>query len=199
VRREWRWVIAAVAALTLGVTCAEAYAQLAAPYYAAVDRLIAAMQPWTIEELVVTRDPKSPGMVLRLTGEIRRQRDDSRPAAMVVSRVQVGEAIETPLVFLTLILVWPAATSRERLLRLAVGLPVWLSLEAITTAVQLLHPMAEAAAILSGDDNPLTPWERWSRFLESGGRFVLAFVAALLALTLTQRLSRRPPLVTAPS
>jgi hypothetical protein len=165
-----------MAALTLGVTCAEAYAQLAAPYYAAVDRLIAAMQPWTIEELVVTRDPKSPGMVLRLTGEIRRQREDSRPAAMVVSRVQVGEAIETPLVFLTLILVWPAATSRERLLRLA-----------------------EAAAILSGDDNPLTPWERWSRFLESGGRFVLAFVAALLALTLTQRLSRRPPLVTAPS
>lgn len=36
--------------------------------------------------------------------------------------------------------------------------------------------------MLNGDPDPLTPWERYSRFLEGGGRFVLEVLGALLTI-----------------
>ena len=189
-RPEWRWGIAAAVALTVGGFCAEPYARLAAPYYAAVDRLVARAHPWSVTEVAVVPDPQSPGVVLRLVGEVRRERSDARPAAIVVSRVQVGEVIATPLVFWTLLLAWPAVASRERWARVAAGVPVFLGLEALTTAAQLIHSMAEAAALLVA--GPLTLWERWSRFLEAGGNFAVAAVGALLTLAVAGGLARRP-------
>lgn len=184
-RPEWRWMLVAAAALAVGMSCAEPYARLAVPYYVTVARQIARLYPWTIDELVVAPDTRSPGAVLQLTGEVSRQRGDATPAARVVSRTQVGEAIETPIVFWSLLLAWPSATVRQRLLRLAVGIPVFLSLEAVTTVAQLVHSLADASAMLAGDDDPLTVWERWSRFLENGGRFVLETAAALLTIAAT--------------
>jgi hypothetical protein len=67
---------------------------------------------------------------------------------------------------------------------------VFLALEAATTGCQLLHSMAEASAILAGED-PVTFWERWSRFLEAGGRFVLEVATALVTVAAV------PPLVSA--
>ena len=189
-RPEWRWGIAAAVALAAGASCAEPYARLAAPYYAAVDRLLALAHPWSITEVDVAPDPNSPGVVLRLVGEVRRHRDDLKPAAIVVSRVQVGEAIETPVVFWTLLLTWPAAGRRERWTRLALGAAMFLGLEALTTAAQLIHPMAETAALLAGA--PLTLWERWSRFLEAGGDFAVAVAWALATLAIANAI--RPKL-----
>lgn len=190
-RPEWRWTIAAAVALSAGSLCAEPYARLATPYYRAVDRFIARTHPWTIEEVAVAEDPISRGSVLRLIGEVRRQRGDARPAATVVNRIQVGEVIETPIVFWTLLLAWPAATGRERGARLAAGVAVFLGLEALTTAVQLIHPMAAAAALLSGAS--LTLWERWSGFLEAGGTFAVATAAALATLAAANAIARRWP------
>lgn len=191
-RPEWRLTIAAAVALTAGTLCAEPYARLATPYYRAVDRLMARTHPWTIEEVAVAEDPNSRGSVLRLIGEVRRRRGDARPAATVVSRIQVGEVIETPLVFWTLLLAWPAAAPRERRTRVGVGAAAFLALEAMTTAMQLLSPMAKVSAILA--DDPLTLWERWTGFLESGGNFVLASAAALVTLAAANAIVRpRPP------
>jgi hypothetical protein len=188
VRLEWRIGFAALAALLVGALFARPYARLATPYYTAVDRWIAASHPWQVDEVVVT-DMQDHGAILRLTGEVRRRRSDARPAAKVVGRVSVGEAIETPLVFWTLLAVWPAVTSRERWVRLAWGIPVFLLLEAVTTGVQLVHSMAEVSAILGGDENPMTAWEVWSRFLEAGGQFAL--VAAAAAATVAVSAPRR--------
>lgn len=183
-RREWGWAITATLALSIGVTCAEGYARLAVPYYSAVTTLIADFHPWRVVSLVVKPDESSHGMVLRLTGEVRRHRDDPLPAAMVVNRVQVGEAIETPVVFWSLLLAWPAQTIRQRLIRMAVGIPVFLCLEGVTTACQLVYSMARASAILAGEQSPLTLWEHWSRFLEAGGRFVVEVAAAVVTIGL---------------
>jgi len=46
-------------------------------------------------------------------------------AARVVGRVQVGEVIETPLVFWTLLLVRPAASIRQRVIRVVVGILIF--------------------------------------------------------------------------
>jgi hypothetical protein len=183
--------MAGVVALTIGVAGAENYARLAAPYYAAVATLIAQMHPWKIVAVVVTEEGSGHGAILQLTGEVRRHRDDPSPAARVVSHVQVGEAVETPIVFWTLLLVWPATSVRRRLTFVALGFPVFLGLEAVTTACQLVHSLAEASAILGGDPDPLTVWERWSRFLEAGGGFAVAVLAAVFTVAIAARLADR--------
>ena len=193
-RLEWRIGCAAVAALLAGAVLARPYAGLAASYYAAIDRWIAASHPWQVDEVVVA-DTRDRGAILRLTGEVRRRRSDARPAATVVGRVSVGEAIETPIVFWTLLAIWPAATSRERWARLACGVPIFLALEAATTGVQLVHSMAEASALLGGEEDPVTAWEVWARFMEAGGQFALAAAAAAATMGLAApRRARRADL-----
>ncbi len=195
-RREWLWLGAAVLAFALGASCAETYARLAAPYYATVAAWIADRHPWRVLDVAVVHDDASHGPVLRLTSEVRQHSEDSRPAALVDSSVQVGEVVETPIVFWTLLLLWPAQTLRQRGLRFLIGIPVFLGLEAVTTACQLLHPLAEASALLAGESHPVTMWERWSRFLEAGGRFVLEVAAALIPVALISRVrsDRRNPI-----
>jgi hypothetical protein len=170
----------------MGVIFAEPYARLAAPYYAAVDRLFSVGHPWTIVSVEVRAGTKSPSPELQLVGDVRREAEDPRAAGRIISHVQVGEAVETPVVFWTLVLLWPAASMRRRWISFLVGLPVFLGLEAITTGIQLMHSMAEVSAVLAGESNPLTLWERWSRFLEAGGRFVVEIGAALFAVAIAR-------------
>ncbi len=189
-RRELWWAVIAITTLVVASTCAQGYARLAAPYYAAVARLIAHRHPWRIVSVGVTRSDVGPGSVLMLIGNVYRASGDARPAARVVTRVQVGEAVETPAVFWTMLLLWPAASLRQRLARLALGLPVFFALEALTTAVQLTHSLAEASALVAGAQDPITLGERWSRFLEAGGRFAVEACAVLFTVVISQRLGR---------
>lgn len=188
-RPEWRRALLAVVALVVASICAHGYARVAASYYAAVDRFVAIGYPWDILSVSVEPSDVSPGSVLRLVGDVRRHANDERPAARVVARVQVGEAVETPVVFWTMLLLWPAATVRQRLVRCALGLPIFLGLETITTAVQLIHNLPEASALLAGETDPITIWERWSRFLEGGGRFAVEVCAVLLTVAIASRLT----------
>lgn len=187
---DLRWLLAASLALVIGMSGAESYARLAAPYYATVARIIARGHPWSISRVEVANDERSHGSVLRLMGEVRAANDDPGPAAMIRARLQVGAVIQIPILFWTLLLAWPTPTIARRVALLAVGLPVFLGLEAATTVCQLLNPLAYASAVLAGTPNPVTLWEGWSRFIESGGRFVLALCAALITIAAVSR-SRR--------
>ena len=102
--------------------------------------------------------------------------------AQLVGRVQVGAVVEGPVIFWTLLLAWPARP-RRRMAALLLGVPVFVVLETSTTVCQLISGFAEASAIMAGDPDPVTPWDHWSRFIESGGRDVLAVVGALLTLS----------------
>jgi hypothetical protein len=184
VRPEVRWPLAIAAAFGLGIAFAQSYAQLGAPYYEAVDRLIAAGHPWDITSVDVRSGNSNLRTELQLRAFVRRQRDDLNPAARIVSRVQVGEVVETPMVFWTVVLAWSAVSTRQRILRLILGVPVFLLVEALTTATQLIPPMAQASALLSGETNPVTTWDYWSRFLEAGGQFVIASGAAIIVVAL---------------
>lgn len=190
-RPEYRWALGAAAAFAIGVTFAEPYARLTAPYYAAVDRLVAAGHPWDIISVDVRPGKSQLSAELQLWAFVRRHRYDLNPAAKVLGHVQVGEVVETPMVFWTLLLMWPAASIRQRLTRLAVGIPIFLALELITTATQLIVPMAQASAMLAGDPAPVTPWDHWSRFLEAGGGFVVATTGTLLAIATAARIFQR--------
>ncbi|MGO9988174.1 MAG: hypothetical protein ACLQAR_00935 [Steroidobacteraceae bacterium] len=189
VRPEIRWAITAAVALTLGVSFAEPYARLMAPYDAAIARLIAANHPWQVDTVEVKTGESGLSAELQLGGYVRRHREDPRPAARVLGRVVVGEVIETPLLFWTLLLMWPAASLGQRAARVLVGVPVYLGLEAVTTAVQLILPMAQATAILGGNNDAVTAWDHWTRFLEAGGQFVIVCGSAMIVCAST---SRRP-------
>jgi hypothetical protein len=182
-RREWRLGLVAVVALVAGTVGARYYAQLAVPYYAGAAGLIVRLHPWRVVSLKVTNDPEGHSTILLLKGAVFRNPADPSPAAVVVNRVQVGEVVETPVIFWTVLLLWPT-TSTQRWLRLAMGIPVFLGLEVLTTVCQLIQPMAQASAILAGQSDPLTLWDRWSRFLEAGGRFVVEIVAAVLTIAI---------------
>jgi hypothetical protein len=148
---------------------------------------MAANHPWDVQEVAVAPGKSNLSAELQLQGYVRRHREDRAPAARVVGRVQVGEAVETPLLFWCLLLVWPATSLGQRVARLIVGVPVWLGLEALTTASQLMLPLAQASAILAGDNDPVTGWDRWSRFLEAGGQFVIVCAGAITVAALTGR------------
>src|SRR5579883_2319457 len=98
-RLEWRCLVAAATALTVGAICASGYARIATPYYRVVASLIALTHSWRVTDVRVTTDDSSPGTVVLLTGEVRAHRNDPNPAAIVASHVQTGEVIETPIVF----------------------------------------------------------------------------------------------------
>jgi hypothetical protein len=181
-RLEVRWALAAAAAMSLGVMLAAPYARLIAPYYGAVDRLIATGRPWEILSVDVRPGKTNLSEELELWAFVRRDPQDRKPAAKVVGRVQIGEAVETPVVFWTLLLAWPAASRRQRAKRLLIGVPIFMGLEAITTACQLILPMAQASAMLGGEKDPVTAWDHWSRFLEAGGQFVVICGGAILAI-----------------
>jgi hypothetical protein len=184
---ERRWLIAAMAALLVGALGAEIYAQLVAPYYRTAATWIARGRPWTITRVDVAPDAARPGIFVRLHGEVRAVANAARPAATLIGRVQAGAAIEGPLIFWTLLLAWPAQARRRGAL-LLMGIPVFLGLEAATTVCQLLNGFADASAVIAGDSGSITGWERWSRFIESGGRDVLAVCAALLIVAGARRL-----------
>jgi hypothetical protein len=188
--RELWWGIVAFAALGTASIGARDYAGLAAPYYAGCARLAALGRPWQIVSVGVEPSQVGPGAALKLIGDVRRHSSDLRPAARVVSRVQVGAVAETPAVFWTMLLLWPAASLRQRLARFALGMPMFLGLEATTTAVQLIHSLPEASALLADANGPVTWWERWSRFLEAGGRFVVEVGWVLLTIVLAQKIHR---------
>jgi hypothetical protein len=193
-RREWRWILAAGLALTVGAVGAKSYARLATPYYMVAARWIALGHPWEVINIDVVQSNSGPGAILRLTGAIwvftvREGADDSQPAARLISKLQVAAVAESPLVFWTLLFLWPLQSYRQRLVLLALAIPVFLCLETATTVCQLLNPLAYGSAVLAGDPDPITGWERWSRFLEAGGRVVLALTAALLTIALCRTLA----------
>jgi hypothetical protein len=186
-RLERRWLMAATAALLVGALGAKTYAELAAPYYWTAATWVARGRPWTITRVDVAPDAARPGVFVLLHGEVRAAANAARPAATLIGRVQAGAAIEGPLIFWTLLLAWPAQAHR-RVAWLLLGIPVFLGLEAATTVCQLLNGFADASAFIAGDSGSITGWERWSRFIESGGRDVLAVCAALLTLACARRL-----------
>lgn len=188
-----RWIAGPILGLLLGSLCAEPYARIVAPYYLEVARLMASGHPWVIEGISVVRARSGPGDIIKLTGTVS-EFLGGPPAAMLIGKLQVAAVAESPAVFWTLLLVWPVATWRQRLSIVVLGIPLFLALEGATTVCQLLNPFAFASAVLAGTANPVTIWERWSRFLESGGRVALAIAAALLPIALLQlrAMHRRP-------
>ncbi len=183
-RPERRLILGAIVALGVGVIAAKPYARLAAPYYQRVAEWVAEGRPWEIERVEVVPSPSGLGAVLRLTGEVSKYVAAVKPSARLVSKLQVAAVIESPAIFWTTLLIWPAASQRQRLLRAFAGIPIFLGLEAGTTVCQLLSPLAYASATVASEHPTVTSWELWSRFLEGGGRIALALVAATLTASI---------------
>lgn len=185
-RREYRWAVASIIALTIGVFAANGYARTAIPFYRVVANALTAGHPWKVETVRIRQSDAGPAMELQLVGEVRNRITDPEPAALILSRAQLGSITQNAVVFWLLLLLVPPVSIRQLLLYLAVGLPMFALLESITTVCQLVGPMAYATAVLAGEPDPLTLWERWSRFLQAGGLIVIDICAGLLTVSIAR-------------
>lgn len=186
-----RLLTGSVLVILLGGIAGELYASCAAPLFALLTRWLVHGHPWQVLSVDLISSGADHGRALRLTASVHRHLGD--PGALVVQRLQIGEVIETFAVFWPMLLLWPTGSGRQRLSRCLVGIPVYLLLEAATTAVQLVHNLPQAAAMLEGESDPLTVWERYSRFLEQGGRFAIEVCGALIAVSIANFLSASHP------
>ena len=182
-----RWVIAGSISLALGALCAPGYAQWTAACDAALARLLARSHPWQIDGVAV--GPSGTATQLLLTATVRRNDFDAAPGATVVAHMDAGASIEAPLVFWTLLLLWPTPDgqrpSRVGLRRVVMGLPVFLLLHVATTIAPLMSELSAVSATLAGAPDGITLPECWSRFLEAGGRFVIEVAAGLSTAALS--------------
>jgi len=183
-RLEIRWALVAVVVLGIGATFAESYAKVMAPYYRTTAVLLSVGRPWEVTSVAVRPAKSGRSLELQLHGLIRRHTEDTRPSALAIGRLQIGEVVETPVVFWALVLLWPAESTRRRVVRVAVALPAFLLAEAITTTPHLVEAMAMASATLAGDPDPAWFW--WTRFLEAGGHFVVTVALALIVVAATK-------------
>jgi hypothetical protein len=187
-RRELGWALVGAIALATGTLGAEPYVRMLSPYYLSMGRSIATGHPsWTVSDVDIGADDRNgSGTVLRMTGSLRRNDTDTTgPVYRIVSRLQMAVVAECPIIFWTVLAVWPLGSTRRRLGALLLGIPVFLGLEAATTVCQLLNGWAYGAAVLAGNPNTPTSWEHWSRFLENGGRIAVALGAAILTVAIT--------------
>lgn len=184
-RSEHRWALAFAAALVFAAVGARSYAHLAAPCYQAIAGLLALGRPWDVVSVEVAAPAGGAGAVLKLRGLVYQSAASLRPSFRMTGKLQVAAVAQGPLIFWTVLALWPASTVRRRLTMLALGVPVFVLVEAATTVCQLLNPLAWASAVLAGERDPVTMWEYWSRFLEDGGRAGLALFAAVLTAAMT--------------
>jgi hypothetical protein len=187
-RSEYRWALAFTAGLGFAVLGAKPYARLAAPCYEAVASMLALGHPWDVVSVEVAEPPGNVGALLRLRGLVYESSASLTPSFRMTGKLQVAAAAQSPLIFWTVLVLWPAGTLRRRVTTLGLGLPAFVLLEAATTVCQLMNPLAYASAVLAGTRDPVTVWECWSRFLEDGGRAGLALVAAVLTAAAAARL-----------
>lgn len=178
--RELRLFLIMAITLAVGLAGARTYARMMVPYYAAMGRLLAGLHTWQVQEVGMSREGPGGAQEVRLVAIVRKIPSQPLPALRVESTMDVGDVVQLPVIFWGILLAWRADTMRQLLQRLAMGVPVFLTLETVTTVCQLVGPMAEAAEYLNGNPHPVTAWEIWARLLETGGRQALAAVAALL-------------------
>jgi hypothetical protein len=184
-----------VALLLAGAALGAAhYGELMSPFYAVAAQTLGETSGWQVVSADVRASKHGPGRVVALTAEFYAEPagtpHGATPAARVVSEVQVGAVAEGPVVLLAILSLWPlAAGVRRRRLWLA-GLPALLVLELLTTVPQLMHAMPAVAAMAAGAGDRVTLLDRWSEFIEGGGRFALACTLAVLTASLAGRARR---------
>jgi hypothetical protein len=186
---RWAAVIAIVG--VVGFAGAERYAKLLAPAYEGALRLLAGQNAWDITRFTIDDSGRDHAVILRVGGTVHRTADPSTSSATVNVTRPVGSLIELAVVFWVLVLGWPVAERRQRLVLVAIGVPVLLLADIASTGCSLAGQFADARAMLqlAADTGAIpevneawTLWERWSRFLEGGGRIVIGVVLALAVI-----------------
>jgi len=103
----------------------------------------------------------------------------------------VDHTLVPPLLFLMVLLGWPADSRAELRIRLLSALPMLLLILALTAPVQLVGQVqmvqAELAA-LAGEPRGEPPLVTLMVFMESGGRWLLPLVAGILCIALGRKL-----------
>jgi hypothetical protein len=97
----------------------------------------------------------------------------------------VGSVLQPIIVFLAILLSWPATSRGVMPLRLLLALPVAAILIATNVPLGLVGAMLDYRPYFP--DAPVHPLAYWNDFLQTGGPIVMAIAAAIVVVSATER------------
>lgn len=103
------------------------------------------------------------------------------PGGIVFGSTLTGQALQHPIVLLSLVVAWPARDVRERTMSLLAAIPFLLLLEWLDIPWVLMGSVQDLVFARVAPDETSAAII-WMNFLNGGGRFALAIAAALGAL-----------------
>lgn len=113
------------------------------------------------------------------------------PGGNISSSTLAGHALQPPLLMLSLLAAWPAASIFRRMALLAVAAPFLLLVEMLDVPLVLLGSIDDLilANVAPGTSSFLVAW---MYFMNGGGRLALSIAAALAAVGVGRMLAARP-------
>lgn len=105
----------------------------------------------------------------------------SDPRTRIESRAAAGVMLHAPVLTVALVLAWPWRSLPELALRLAAAVPLLL-LVLLLDVPMILYGAAWQRELALADPGGFSPLVAWADIMNAGGRFVLAVVAAALAV-----------------
>lgn len=112
------------------------------------------------------------------------------PGGSISSSTLAGHALQHPLLMLSLLVAWPAASLPRRITLLAIAVPFLLLVEMLDVPLVLLGSIEDLiVANIAPDSTSFLV--AWMNFLNGGGRLALSIAAALAAVSSSRMLSVR--------
>lgn len=93
-----------------------------------------------------------------------------------------GHVSQAGILFIAVLIAWPATSPGTRLARLALGVPLLPLLSLIDVPMVLASELNQTLRELAAESS-LAPLDAWKQFLEGGGRLALPIVAAAITIS----------------
>lgn len=107
------------------------------------------------------------------------------PGGSISSSTLAGHALQHPLLLLSLLVAWPAASFFHRMVLLAIAVPLLLLVEMLDVPLVLLGSIEDLIiANIAPDASSFLVY--WMNFLNGGGRLALSIAGAVLVVALSK-------------
>jgi hypothetical protein len=174
------FLIAYFALLTLSLYSGSEYARFVLPLYRWELGLLT--QDYRVQSLMLG-NTRGEGVVIAtlITGYFVIGGHVIRPGISITCSTLIGQALQHPMLILSLAVAWPASTPAQRIVRLCCALPFLLLVELLDIPLVLLGSAQDLMMANSRAENG-SLLVCWMDFLNGGGRPALSIFAAMMAV-----------------
>lgn len=108
------------------------------------------------------------------------------------SRIPIDFILQPLVIFLTLVLAWPAQSKLEHVVRISLGFPLIVGLMLLDSPMQFIYMLWDSMEKqLQSPGDPQTWLKYWSDFLNGGGLMALSLSIGLFTIAISDSLQRK--------